>query len=68
MDPNQVKQIKAMIRLLKLHDFTLILGRTVPMGELGLKFTKDEEEPQITLDGVYLDKKTADDLKAILGL
>lgn len=65
MDSEQIiKTIKKVITLLKLTDFSMIVGRT-NNGELAYKIPKDGD-PYYTLDSVPVTKEIENDLKEIL--
>lgn len=66
MIPNVENAIK-LIKLLKVNEFSYILGRT-NHGDLCLRITKDELDPIFTLDSVPVNKELNAELLKIYGL
>lgn len=64
MTPEHLLQIRKIITLLKLSDFSLELGRT-NNGALCYKVPKDGD-PHFTLDSVPVNKDTEQELRRIL--
>ena len=67
MPEENIESIKKVIKLLKVNDFSVILGRT-SHGELAFKVPK-EGDAHFTLDAVPLEKEMAEELsKAFSGI
>lgn len=64
MTPEHVAQIRKIIALLKISDFSILLGKT-NYGELCFKIPKDDE-PHFTLDSIPVNKDTGRELAKIL--
>ncbi len=61
MDKTTVETVMKAIKILKVNDFSVFLGRT-SHGDLAYKIPKEGDEPHFTLDAVPVSKEVGEEL------